>query len=124
MSTQHTLTAPKLPVKYSHSPTPWIQVLLHPDCILGKGQRSDESFRIVTDCELMDKAEAMARAQANAAFIVRAANAHDDLVEALKLLLYGAERAVKAGLVQPQVNGGIILARSALARATEGATHE
>jgi hypothetical protein len=39
------------------------------------------------------------------------------LLEALDLLLYGAEQAQRDGLNQPQVNGGIVLARAALTRA-------
>ncbi len=46
--------------------------------------------------------------------IVRRYNSHDALVEALRLLVAGCEKAVRAGLVQPQVNGGLILGRAAL----------
>ena len=40
-----------------------------------------------------------------------------DLLEALQLLTYGCEQAVKNGLNQPQVNGGLVLARAALTKA-------
>lgn len=36
------------------------------------------------------------------------------LREALTLLLYGAEQVVARGVVQPQLNGGIALARAVL----------
>lgn len=36
------------------------------------------------------------------------------LREALTLLLYGAEQVVARGVVQPQLNGGIVLAKAAL----------
>lgn len=64
-------------------------------------------------------------AEANARRIVACVNACEginpeavpELLEALGLLLDGAEQAVKAGLIQPQVNGGIVLARAAIAKA-------
>lgn len=40
-----------------------------------------------------------------------------DLLEACKLLLNGAEQAQRAGVNQPQLNGGIVLARAALKKA-------
>jgi hypothetical protein len=40
-----------------------------------------------------------------------------ELLEALDLLLYGAEQAINTGLNQPQVNGGVVMARAALAKA-------
>ena len=43
-----------------------------------------------------------------------------DLVEAFELLLYGAEQAKKCGVNQPQLNGGIIMAREAIEKAKGG----
>lgn len=47
----------------------------------------------------------------------RAVAALPDLLDALKLLLYGAEQAQRNGLNQPQINGGVTLARAALTKA-------
>jgi hypothetical protein len=44
-----------------------------------------------------------------------------DAVKALELLLCGAERAQAQGLNQPQVNGGVALARAALSAMKGGA---
>lgn len=55
--------------------------------------------------------------EANACLIAAA----PELLEALELLLNGAQAAVKNGLVNPQINGGIIKARAAIAKATGSA---
>lgn len=41
-------------------------------------------------------------------------DAGPDMFAALKLLLYGAEQAQKAGVVQPQLNGGVVLAKAVM----------
>lgn len=61
-----------------HTPTPWMQVALHPEYILGDGQLAGQSFSIKPDITLMmrDPLAAKALAEANAAFIVEAVNSH------------------------------------------------
>lgn len=87
-----------------HTPTPWAMDdtrLL----IRSGGHLVAEAFR---DC-LKSIADREAEAQANAAMIVRAVNAHDALVEALRVIAGGgyddavlvAERALRAAGVEP-----------------------
>lgn len=65
-----------------HTPTPWMNVVLHPTCILGRGQRGNESFHIEPDAftKLHSPKEAQRLAEANARKIVEAVNAHAGLV--------------------------------------------
>jgi len=53
-----------------HTPTPWMQVMLHPQIILGKGQISGERIEIVTDATKGSTEQNIA----NAAFIVLCCN--------------------------------------------------
>ena len=54
-----------------------------------------------------------------AAYISHAANVLPELVEALKLLRAGASYLQAQGVRNPQLNGGMVLANAALARAEE-----
>lgn len=56
-----------------HTPTPWMQVMLHPEIILGKGQISSERIEIVTDATKGSTEQNIA----NATFIVRCCNICD-----------------------------------------------
>lgn len=53
---------------------------------------------------------------ANGRFAIAAANERSELIEALNLLLYGAKQCQARGVVQPQLNGGVVMAEAILAR--------
>jgi ABC-type sulfate transport system substrate-binding protein len=69
-----------------HSPLPWMQVELHPACILANGQLARDGFQIVADpfFSYAYAASAQRMCEANAAYIVKACNAFPDLVKALE----------------------------------------
>lgn len=72
-----------------HTPTPWIQVVLHPTTILGAGQLSKHAFKIVPDNPLpggYGAVEAQQMCEANAALAVRSVNALPEILEALRAL--------------------------------------
>lgn len=66
-----------------------MQVLLHPSHILAAGQIAKHSFTIESDAFYVraNPAAAKMAAEANAAFIVRAVNAHNELIEAVEAAL-------------------------------------
>lgn len=82
-----------------HTPTPWMQVTLHPESILGNGQLAKHAFSIKADSilERCNPSAAKELAEANAAFIVDAVNANADLVKALREIVavasHGASKA-------------------------------
>ncbi len=59
------------------TPRPWLQTNIHPECILGKGQLSRDSFCIVSNS--LDTEYGRAKSRANAALIVEAVNLFDAL---------------------------------------------
>lgn len=77
-----------------HTPPPWRQVTLHPNHILGAGQRGDQSFSIEPDLVFASRhpREGSVLANANAAFIVRAVNSHDELAALVEELTDELER--------------------------------
>ena len=58
--------------------------------------------------------DALAVTKGDALKLAQAISSLPDLLNALELLFHGCEQAQKNGLNQPQVNGGMILAKSAL----------
>ena len=72
----------------SHTPTPWMQVGLHPECILGKGQFANHSFSIAPDPMFSryypDAAQSLC--EANAALIVEAVNSYASSQERIREL--------------------------------------
>lgn len=67
-----------------HTPTPWETVELNPESWHIWPNNGKDTFRIATCyCHQLGGEDA----KANAAFIVRAVNAHDDLVAALRKLI-------------------------------------
>ncbi len=79
-----------------HTPTPWKQ---HADVVYSPGGKATicavsnpRGSKYIEHVEVNPYDEGWAEAMANAAFIVKAANCHDDLHEALTLLLSALER--------------------------------
>jgi len=66
---------------------------------------------------LVAKADGAALTKAGNEANTQAIASLPDLLSALELLYHGCEQAQKNGLNQPQVNGGMVLARSALIKA-------
>jgi hypothetical protein len=102
-----------------HTPTPWFQ---EKDAIYAKSQVDDEGHWYVANTITMpeDGVE-----MANAAFIVRAVNAHDDLVRAVQAFLVAVDtNASQGGDIGERINKAnpltVEAARAALAKAEKG----
>lgn len=67
-----------------HTPTPWTAVQYNDNKILLAHQPSDMQQPEVFISDMTCKADEIEANEANAAFIVKAVNCHDDLIEALK----------------------------------------
>ena len=96
-----------------HTPTPWSIVPQNDGSSIIAKMHEDASkgFRIV--CHAWLRRDSQAEDQANAAFIVRAVNAHDDLVAALSNLVAIIEDGNKA----TTESSSYACARAALAKA-------
>lgn len=57
---------------------------------------------------------AFCQGSATAEMLVARIKAVNDLIEAITLLIDGAEQLQAKGIVQPQINGGMILAKAAI----------
>lgn len=97
-----------------HSPLPWMQVELHPACILASGQLARDGFQIVADpfFSYAYAASAQRMCEANAAYIVKACNAFPDLVKALEAMLVDPP----ATLDEPDTDAEVIIKMRAIAR--------
>lgn len=85
-------------VKPAHTPLPWMQVLIHPEYILGSGQRGDEQIEI--------KCSTKTLSILNADLIVRAVNSYEDLLVACKAMLslpgWQANELARAAIVKAE----------------------
>lgn len=90
----------------NHTSTPWHVSRIYENRISGNGSRS-----AIAVCPTQSKSGFL-QAATDAKYIVLCVNNHDALVEALKLLVYGVENNRI-----PQINGGLISAKAALAKA-------
>jgi hypothetical protein len=93
-----------------HTPTPWKVFTTRNGYFIGIGEPTGEG---ITDRSFGVWRGSGAEALANATFIVRAVNVHDDLIEALK---DAADELEHSGLAHDHPS--IVKARAAIAKAT------
>jgi hypothetical protein len=107
----------------AHASTPWFAAAKKPGgqkaIVIADDSKSKTHMLVVAECPEMSKGNGP-QEEANAAFIVKACNAHDDLVAALKRMLLEFDFLIEAGRI-PDVRNDVIFvaARAALAKAGE-----
>lgn len=98
-----------------HTPTPWIVE----GCTVEawRSSKPEETPEVIMGFEVAS--ESLRQSELDAAFIVRAVNAHDDLVKACEEVLENIAHAVSRGYTAEEMQGmyGYTRARAALAKA-------